>query len=179
MRTGILMLASLLVIGCGATHNVQENDPVVTRSSKSTLGQMWECSDGTDTEYEAVGFKYIYKFQYEVECNIDETEADDTKAGVRINIEVDDRKASYSIETKHIAFGKVLDIDSSDPDFAWKDFAKYAFGASLAGTAEVIVETLGDRAEETAVKIPGVDQDVDGKITMKDAIKRCHRENRE
>jgi hypothetical protein len=178
MRTGTLMLASLLVIGCGATHNVRENDPVVTRSSKSTLGQMWECSDGTETECEVVGFKYIYKFQYEVECNPDEAEADDTKAGVRINIEVDDKRVSYSIETKHIALGKLLDVYSLDPDFVWKDFAKYALGASLAGTAEVIVETIGDRAEETAAKIPGVDQDGDGKITMKDAIKRCHQEKR-
>lgn len=179
MRTGILMLASLLVIGCGATHNVRENDPVVTRSSKSTLGQMWECSDVMDAESEAVEFKYIYKFQYEVVCNPDETEADDTKAEVRINIEVDDKGVSYSIETKHIALGKLLDIYSLDPGFVWKDFAEYAFGASLAGTAEVIVETIGDRAEEAAAKIPGVDQDGDGKITMKDAIKRCRREERE
>jgi hypothetical protein len=178
MRTGTLMLASLLVIGCGATHNVRENDPAVTRSSKSTLGKMWECSDGVHTECEAVGFKYIYKFQYEVGCNPDETEADDAKAEVKINIEVDDKRVYYSIETKHIDLEKLLGIYSSDPNFEWKDFSKYAYGASLAGISGVIVQTLGDKAEETATKIPGVDQDGDGKITMKDAIKRCHREKR-
>jgi hypothetical protein len=172
------MLASLFVIGCGATHNVRGNDPVSIRSSKSTPGKMWECSDSVHTECEAVGFKYIYKFQYEVGCNPDETEADDAKAEVRINIEVDDKTIYYSIETKHIDLEKLLGIYSVDPNFEWKDFSKYAFGASLAGSAEVIVETLGDKAEEAVAKIPGADQDGDGKITMKDAMKRCHKENR-